>query len=52
MMMKRMVRMMKPMSWIGFLPQESMKRNETQYPGIRPATERIRLPTQMFFKLR
>ena len=50
MMTKRMVSMVKPINWIGLRPQESMKRKDTQYPGIKPATERIRLPTQMLYK--
>lgn len=37
MMMKRMVIMLKPMSWMGFLPTESMMKKEAQYPGISPA---------------
>lgn len=41
-----MVSMTKPMSWMGLRPHESMKRNETQYPGMRPATERMMLPTE------
>jgi hypothetical protein len=48
---KRIVSMMKPINWIGFLPQLSMKMNDTQYPGMRPATARIKFPTQMFIKL-
>lgn len=51
MMMKVQVRTMKPISWIGLRPQKSMKMKVTQYPGMRPATERIKLPTQMFHKL-
>jgi hypothetical protein len=47
---KRMVRIAKPINWIGLRPHESMKRKDTQYPGIKPATERIRLPTQTLCK--
>ena len=47
MMTKRMVSMMKPMSWIGLRPHESMNRKDTQYPGIRPAADKIKLPTQI-----
>ena len=43
---KRTVRTQKPISWIGLRPQESMNRKETQYPGMRPATERIIFPMQ------
>ena len=51
MMMKRMVRAVKPMSWMGLRPQESTKRKVAQYPGIKPATDRIRLPTHVLYKL-
>jgi hypothetical protein len=50
MMTKVQVSTVKPISWMGFLPHESMKRKETQYPGMRPAAERIRFPTQTFLK--
>jgi len=47
----RTVRTENPINWIGFLPHESMKRKETQYPGIKPATERMTFPTAVLSKL-
>ena len=44
MMRNRTVSTLKPMNWIGFRPHLSMKRNVAQYPGTRPASDRIRLP--------
>jgi hypothetical protein len=42
-----MVRMTNPINWIGFRPHESMKRKQTQYPGINPATDKMTFPTEM-----
>lgn len=51
MMMKIMVSMIKPRYWIGLRPQESTNKKVTQYPGIKPAADKMRLPTQMLYKL-
>lgn len=44
----RIVRIMNPINWIGLRPHVSMKRKDTQYPGMRPATERTRFPIPLF----
>jgi hypothetical protein len=38
---KIMVNAVNPINWIGFLPQESIKKKDAQYPGIKPAAERL-----------
>lgn len=44
-------RMMKPVIWSVLRPILSMKAMENQYPGIRPATERIKFPTPSLRRL-
>ena len=42
---------LKPMNWMGFRPQRSMKKNAAQYPGTSPATDRIRFPSETLRKV-
>ena len=51
MMMKSAVSMAKPISWIGLRPQESIKRKVAQYPGIKPPTARMMLPTAVLRRI-
>ena len=46
--MNRIVSTTKPMSWIGFRPHLSMRKNVAQYPGTEPATDKMIFPTARF----
>ena len=50
MMMYRIVSMINPSSCIGLRPHLSTRKKVVQTPGISPATERMMLPTEIFFK--
>jgi len=51
MMQKNIVRIMKPPICSGLRPTLSIRRIATMWPGMRPATERMRFPTPRLYSL-